>query len=98
MIAVVFKKELLSHLVSRQFAICTTLAVLLMSTNGLITSQSWSLKKASYQTKKAIEAQKPRDITYYSAFGRRHRPIGSEQAANIQEASRSPRLAGPRAP
>ncbi len=68
MIAVVFKKELLSHLLSRQFAICTTLAVLLMSTNGLVTSQSWSLKEASYQTKKAIEAQKPRDITYYGAL------------------------------
>ena len=68
MIAVVFKKELLSHLLSRQFAICTILAVLLMSTNGLVTSQSWSLKKASYQAKKAVEAQKPRDITYYGAL------------------------------
>ncbi len=68
MIAVVFKKELLSHLLSRQFAICTTLAVLLMSTNGLVPSQSWSLKKASYQAKKAIEVQKPRDITYYGVL------------------------------
>ena len=68
MISVVFKKELLSHLFSRQFAICTTLAVLLMSTNGLVSSQNWSLKKASYQAKKAIEVQKPRDITYYGAL------------------------------
>ena len=68
MIAVVFKKELLSHLLSRQFAICTTLAVLLMSTNGLVSSQNWTLKKASYQAKKAIEVQKPRDITYYGAL------------------------------
>lgn len=68
MIAVVFKKELLSHLLSRQFAICTTLAVLLMSTNGLVSSQNWTLKKASYQAKKAVEVQKPRDITYYGVL------------------------------
>ena len=68
MIAIVFKKELLSHLLSRQFAICTTLAVLLMSTNGLVSSQNWTLKKASYQAKKAVEVQKPRDITYYGVL------------------------------
>lgn len=68
MISVVFKKELLSHLLSRQFAICTTLAVLLMSTNGLVSSQNWSLKKASYQAKRAVEVQKPRDITYYGVL------------------------------
>ncbi|MXY84333.1 MAG: ABC transporter permease subunit [Gemmatimonadetes bacterium] len=68
MISVVFKKELLSHLLSRQFAICTALAVLLMSTNGLVSSQNWSLKKASYQAKKAVEVQKPRDITYYGVL------------------------------
>ena len=68
MIAIVFKRELLSHLLSRQFAICTTLAVLLMSTNGLVTSQIWSLKKARYQAQKAVEIQKPRDITYYGAL------------------------------
>lgn len=68
MIAIVFKKELLSHLLSRQFAICTTLAVLLMSTNGLVSSQNWTFKKASYQNKKAVEVQKPRDITYYGVL------------------------------
>ena len=68
MIAVVFKKELLSHLLSRQFAICTILAVLLMGTNGLVSSQNWTLKKASYQAKKAVEVQKPRDITYYGVL------------------------------
>ena len=68
MITIVFKKELLSHLFSRQFAICTILAVLLMSTNGLVSSQNWTLKKASYQAKKAVEVQKPRDITYYGAL------------------------------
>ena len=57
MIAVVFKKELLSHLLSRQFAICTTLAVLLMSTNGLVSSQNWTLKKASYQAKRPSKSK-----------------------------------------
>ena len=70
MIATVFKKELLSHLLSQRFAICTILAVLLMSANGLLSSQNWSLKKASYQANKAIEALKPHDITYYSALAR----------------------------
>ena len=68
MIAAVFKKELLSHLLSQRFAICTILAVLLMSANGLLSSQNWSLKKASYQANKAVEAIKPHDITYYSAL------------------------------
>lgn len=70
MIAAVFKKELLSHLLSQRFAICTILAVLLMSANGLLSSQNWSLKKASYQANKAVEAIKPHDITYYSALAR----------------------------
>ena len=70
MIAAVFKKELLSHLLSQRFAICTILAVLLMSSNGLLSSQNWSLKKASYQANKAIEAIKPHDITYYNALAR----------------------------
>ena len=94
MIAVVFKKELLSHLLSRQFAICTTLAVLLMSTNGLVTSQSWSLKKASYQAKKAVEVQKPRDITYYGVLAAdidRSDPVGRYKKLVAPRALRAPR-------
>ena len=94
MIAIVFKRELLSHLLSRQFAICTTLAVLLMSTNGLVTSQSWSLKKASYQAKKAVEIQKARDITYYGALAAdtdRSSRVGRYKKRVAPRALRAPR-------
>ena len=94
MIAIVFKKELLSHLLSRQFAICTTLAVLLMSTNGLVSSQNWTLKKASYQAKKAIEVQKPRDITYYGALAAdtdRSARVGRYKTQVAPRALRAPR-------
>lgn len=94
MIAIVFKRELLSHLLSRQFAICTTLAVLLMSTNGLVTSQSWSLKKASYQAKKAVETQKSRDITYYGALAAdtdRSSQVGGYKQRVAPRALRAPR-------
>ena len=94
MIAIVFKRELLSHLLSRQFAICTALAVLLMSTNGLVTSQSWSLKKASYQAKKAVEIQKSRDITYYGALAAdtdRSSRVGRYKKRVAPRALRAPR-------
>ena len=37
MIGVVFKKEMLSHLLSQRFAACTILAVVLIIANGVLT-------------------------------------------------------------
>ncbi|MCY3667989.1 MAG: ABC transporter permease subunit [Gemmatimonadetes bacterium] len=94
MITAVFKKELLSHLFSQQFAICTILAVILMSTNGLVTSQNWSLKKASYQAQKVVEAGKPHDITYYGALAAdtdRSTRLGKYKVRVAPRALRAPR-------
>ena len=92
MIAAVFKKELLSHLLSQRFATCTVLAVLMMSTNGLVTTQSWSLKKASYQANKAVEVNKPYDITYYGALAAdRSVSVKDQQGKAAPRALRAPR-------
>ena len=69
MIGVVFKKEMLSHLLSQRFAACTILAVVLIITNGVLTSQTYVYKKASYLTQRAIEETKLHEITYYSVLG-----------------------------
>ena len=87
MIAIVVKKELLTHLISQRFAVCTTLAVLLMIANGLVSSQNWTLKKANYQAKKALESSKPHEITYYGA-------LASDQLSSVRELKRE---AAPRA-
>ena len=50
MIGIVFKKEMLSHLLSQRFAACTVLAVVLIIANGVLTSQTYVHKKASYLT------------------------------------------------
>ena len=69
MIGIVFKKEMLSHLLSQRFAACTALAVVLIIANGLLTSQAYVQKKASYLTQRAVEDNKFHEITYYSALG-----------------------------
>ena len=70
MIGIVFKKEMLSHLLSQRFAACTVLAVVLIIANGVLTSQTYVHKKASYLTQRAAEETKLHEITYYSALGR----------------------------
>ena len=72
MIGIVFKKEMLSHLLSQRFAACTALAVVLIIANGLLTSQAYVQKKASYLTQRAIEETKLPEITHYSALGTDH--------------------------
>jgi len=69
MIGIVFKKEMLSHLLSQRFAACTIVAVVLLLANGLLTTQTYVQKKASYLTQQAIENSKLYEITYYSALG-----------------------------
>ena len=69
MIGIVFKKEMLSHLLSQRFAACTVLAVVLIIANGVLTSQTYVHKKASYLTQRAIEETKLHEITYYSVLG-----------------------------
>ena len=69
MIRVIFKKEMLSHLLSQRFAACTILAVLLIIANGVLTSQTYVHKKASYFTQLATEDNKLHEISYYSALG-----------------------------
>ena len=69
MISIVFKKEMLSHLLSQRFAACTTLAVVLIVANGVLTTQTYVHKKASYLKQHATEASKLHEITYYSALG-----------------------------
>ena len=69
MIGIVFKKEMLSHLLSQRFAACTILAVVLIIANGVLTSQTYVHKKASYLTQRAIEETKLHEITYYSVLG-----------------------------
>ena len=66
MIGIVFKKEMLSHLLSQRFAACTALAVVLIIANGMLTSQIYVQKKASYLTQRAVEETKLPEITYYS--------------------------------
>ena len=70
MIGIVFKKEMLSHLLSQRFAACTILAVVLIIANGVLASQTYVHKKASYLTQRAVEETKLHEITYYSALGR----------------------------
>ena len=70
MIGIVFKKEMLSHLLSQRFAACTALAVVLIIANGMLTSQTYVQKKASYLTQRAVEDNKFHEITYYSALGK----------------------------
>ena len=69
MIGIVFKKEMLSHLLSQRFAACTILAVVLIIANGVLTSQTYVHKKASYLTQRATEDSKLHEITYYSVLG-----------------------------
>ena len=69
MIGIVFKKEMLSHLLSQRFAACTVLAVVLIIANGVLTSQTYVHKKAGYLTQRAIEDTKLHEITYYSVLG-----------------------------
>ena len=69
MIGIVFKKEMLSHLLSQRFAACTVLAVVLIIANGVLTSQTYVYKKASYLTQRAVEETKLHEITYYSVLG-----------------------------
>ena len=69
MIGIVFKKEMLSHLLSQRFAACTALAVVLIIANGMLTSQSYVQKKASYLNQRAVEETKLPEITYYSILG-----------------------------
>ena len=69
MIGIVFKKEMLSHLLSQRFAVCTLLAVVLIVANGVLTTQTYVHKKASYLTQRAIEETKLYEITYYSLLG-----------------------------
>ena len=69
MIGIVFKKEMLSHLLSQRFAVCTALAVVLIIANGAITTQTYVHKKASYLTQRAIEDSKLHEISYYAALG-----------------------------
>ena len=69
MIGIVFKKEMLSHLLSQRFAACTVLAVVLIIANGVLTTQTYVHKKASYLTQRAVEETKLHEITYYSVLG-----------------------------
>ena len=69
MIGIVFKKEMLSHLLSQCFAACTILSVVLIIANGILTTQTYVHKKASYLTQRAIEETKRHEITHYSALG-----------------------------
>ncbi len=69
MIGIVFKKEMLGHLLSQRFAACTALAVMLIIANGMLTSQTYVQKKASYLTQRAVEETKLPEITYYSVLG-----------------------------
>ncbi|MCY4605610.1 MAG: ABC transporter permease subunit [Gemmatimonadetes bacterium] len=69
MIGIVFKKEMLSHLLSQRFAACTILAVVLLIANGALTTQTYVHKKAIYLTQRAIEDNKLHEITYYAALG-----------------------------
>ena len=69
MIGIVFKKEMLSHLLSQRFAACTALAVVLIIANGMLTSQAYVQKKASYLKQRAAEETKLPEIAYYSVLG-----------------------------
>ena len=70
MIGIVFKKEMLSHLLSQRFAACTALAVVLIIANGMLTSQTYVQKKANYLTQRAVEDNKFHEIAIYSALGK----------------------------
>ena len=69
MIGIVFKKEMVSHLISQRFAACTILAVVLIVANGVLTSQTYVHKKGRYLTQRATEEIKLHEITYYSVLG-----------------------------
>ena len=69
MIGIVFKKEMLSHLLSQRFAACTALAVVLIIANGVLSTQTYVHKKASYLIQRAVEDSKLHEITYYSVLG-----------------------------
>ena len=69
MIGIIFKKEMLSHLLSQRFAACTILAVVLIIANGMLTSQAYVYKKNLYLTKRAVEENKLYEITYYALLG-----------------------------
>ena len=92
MIGIVFKKEILSHLLSQRFAACTALAVVLIIANGALTTQTYVHKKASYLIQRAIEDTKLHETTYYSALGSDWlaSPNGSKPKA-APRALRSPR-------
>ena len=78
MIGIVFKKEMLSHLLSQRFAACTVLAVVLIIANGVLTTQTYVHKKASYLKQRTTENNKLHEITYYSA-------LGSDELSTINE-------------
>ena len=69
MIGIVFKKEMLSHLLSQRFAACTVLAVVLIIANGVLTTQTYVHKKMGYLTQGATEEAKLYEIPYYSILG-----------------------------
>ena len=69
MIGIVFKKEMLSHLLSQRFAACTILAVVFIIANGVLSSQSYVYKKRHYLTQRAVEENKLYEITYYALLG-----------------------------
>ncbi len=69
MIGIVFKKEMLSHLLSQRFAACTILAVVLIIANGVLSSQRYVYKKNRYLTQRTIEESKLHEITYYAVLG-----------------------------
>ena len=70
MIGIVFKKEMLSHLLSQRFAACTALAVVLIIANGMLTSQAYVQKKANYLNQRAVEDNKFHEISIYSALAK----------------------------
>ena len=89
MIGIVFKKEMLSHLLSQRFAAFTLLAVVLIIANGVLTTQTYVYKKANYLKQRAIEDSKLHEITYYSV-------LGSDWLNSINSVTRVPKAA-PRA-
>ncbi len=93
MIGIVFKKEMLSHLLSQRFAACTALAVVLIIANGMLISQTYVQKKSSYLAQRAVEDNKFYEITYYSALGSDHfgPVVGVFDAEAAPRALRPPR-------
>ena len=103
MIGIVFKKEMQSHLLSQRFAACTVLAVVLIIANGVLATQTYVHKKASYLTQRAIEETKLHEITYYSVLRSRlarrpARPTAISRAWLDRRRELAPRFAGSNGP